>query len=111
MPLRRTETYTTIGTKDSWNCDPSITPFNLSLAISFVTGPVAYGIQYSYDTQDDPKLGDAAAVWFDSTVIPAGTAAAAQQQFTTPIARLRIVIATLTAGSLTMTMLQGISTN
>ena len=111
MPLQRTETYTTTGTKGSWNCDPSITPFNVNVAFALVTGPVSYKLQYSYDTLDDPTKTDNDATWFDSTEIPAATAASAAQQFTAPIARVRAVIATLTAGSLQMTMLQGMSTN
>lgn len=111
MPLQRTETYTTTGTKGSWNCDPSIAPFDMSVAITFVTGPVSYKLQYSYDTLDGPTLTDNDATWFDSAAIPAGTAVNAEAAFTSPIARVRIVIATLTAGSIKMTMLQGLSTN
>jgi len=111
MPLQRTETYTTTGTKGSWNCDPSITPFELSVAVTFVTGPVSYKLQYTYDNMDSALATDANANWFDSTAIPAGTATAKEAAFTSPITRIRLVIATLTAGSITMTMLQGISTN
>jgi hypothetical protein len=111
MPLQRTETYLTTGTKPSWNCDPSITPFNMSVAVTFVTGPVSYKLQYTYDNFDDPLKTDASATWFDSTAIPAGTVANAQAAFTQPITRIRLVIATLTAGSITMTMLQGMSVN
>ncbi len=111
MPLQRTETYTTTGTKASWNCDPSIAPFDLSVAVTFVTGPVAYGLQYTYDNFDSPLKTDAQATWFDSTAIPAGTATNKEAAFTAPITRIRLVIATLTAGSITMTMLQGMSIN
>lgn len=110
MPLQRTETYTTTGTKGSWNCDPSITPFNLTVAFALLTGTVSYKLQYSYDTLDAPTLTDADATWFDSVEIPAATAGSAAQQFTAPIARVRVVIASI-AGSLKMTTLQGMSTN
>lgn len=111
MPLQRTETYTTTGTKGSWNCDPSITPFNLSIALALLSGTVSYKLQYSYDTLDSPTAVDSDATWFDSTEIPAATAASSAQLFTgAPIARVRVIIATI-AGSLKMTMLQGMSTN
>ena len=111
MPLQRTEIYTTTGTKQSWNCDPSISPFNLSVALTLMGAATGtFGLQYSYDTLDGPTLTDSDAEWFDSTVIPAGTTADAQQAFNAPIARVRVVIAAL-SGSLKMTMLQGFSKN
>lgn len=110
MPLSRTETYTTTGTKGSWNCDPSITPFNLSVVVALLGAATAsYKIQYSYDALG-PTQADSDATWFDSTEIPAATAASAAQQFTAPVAMIRIVIAAIT-GSVKMTMLQGISVN
>ncbi len=111
MPLQRTVTYSTTGTKESWNCDPSITPFALSVAFALSSGgTVSYKLQYTYDTLDNPLLTDSDANWFDSTNIPAGTSASKAEAFVAPIARVRVVIATLT-GTLTMTMLQGMSTN
>lgn len=110
MPLQRTETYTTTGTKASWNCDPSVAPFNLSVALALLTGTVSYKLQYSYDVLDSPTAVDSDATWYDSTEIPAATAASSAQVFTAPIARLRVVIATI-SGSLKMTMLQGMSIN
>jgi hypothetical protein len=110
MPLQRTETYTTTGTKGSWNCDPSIAPFQVSIAAVLTGGPISYSLQYSYDTLDDPTLTDASATWFDSTDIPAGTTASGEANFATPIARIRIVIVSIT-GSLKVTMLQGMSIN
>lgn len=111
MPLQRTQTYSNPGalTTPSWNCDPSITPFQVSIAC-IVTGTVSYKLQYSYDTLDDPKAADSAADWIDSTVIPAATATTKEQTFTSPIARVRLVFASGT-GSVKMTMLQGMSVN
>lgn len=111
MALQRIETYTTTGTKASWNCDPSITPFALSVAIALLgvsTG--SFSLEYSYDSLDSPTATDSDAEWFVSTVIPLATAADSAQSFNAPIARVRIVIAALT-GSLKMTMLQGMSVN
>lgn len=111
MPLQRTEIYTTTGTKGSWNCDPSITPFNVNIAcVLSAGGTVSYTFQYSYDVLDDPLLTDSDATWLDSNDLPAGTSATGETNFSTPVARVRIVIASLT-GSLKMTMLQGMSVN
>jgi len=111
MPLQRTQTYSNPGalTTQSWNCDPSIAPFNVGIAC-IVTGTVSYKLQYSYDTLDSPTATDSDASWIDSTTIPAGTATSKEQVFTTPIARVRLVFASGT-GSVKMTMLQGLSTN
>jgi hypothetical protein len=110
MPLQRTETYTTSGIKGSWNCDPSIAPFNVNVAAVLVGGPVSYTLQYSFDVLDDPLLTDSDATWFNSSDLPAGTTASGQANFSTPIARIRVVIASIT-GSLKVTMLQGMSIN
>jgi hypothetical protein len=107
--LSRTETYTTTGTKGSWNCDGSITPFNMVVALALLSGTVSYKLQYSYDRLG-PTDADTAATWFDSVEIPAATAVSAAQQFSAPITMIRVVIAAIT-GSLKMTMRQGISTN
>lgn len=113
MPLQRSETYTTIGTKGSWNCDPSIAAFSLNIAVLLSAGGVcSYSLQYSYDSLDDPTLTDANATWIDSDDIPAGTTTTAEANFNTPIYRVRLVIVTLTApATLTMKMLQGMSVN
>ena len=110
MPLQRTETYTTTGTKGSWNCDPSIAPFSVNIACILLSGTVSYKLQYSYDTLDDPLLTDSDATWIDSNDIPAATTTTAHTNFSTPVARVRIIIATI-AGSLKVIMLQGLSTN
>ena len=110
MPLQRTETYTTNGTKVSWNCDPSIAPFQLNIACILLSGTVDYKLQYSYDTLDGPLDTDASASWIDSDDIPASTTGTAEANFSTPIARVRLVIASI-SGSLKMVMLQGMSTN
>jgi hypothetical protein len=110
MPLQRTETYTTTGTKGSWNCDPSIAPFQVNIACVLLSGTVDYKLQYSYDTLDSPTATDTDATWIDSNDIPASTAATAEANFSTPIARVRIIIAAI-SGSLKMSMLQGMSIN
>ena len=110
MPLQRTETYTTTGTKQSWNCDPSVTPFNVNVGAILLSGTVDYKLQYSYDTLDDPLLTDSDASWIDSNDIPAATSATAEANFSTPIARVRIIIDAI-SGSLKVTMLQGFSIN
>lgn len=111
MPLQRSETYSTTGTKGSWNCDPSIAAFSVNLAVILSAGTCSYTLQYSYDTLDDPTLTDSDATWFDSDDLPAGTTASGEANFSTPIARVRLVIAALSGGTLTMKMLQGMSVN
>lgn len=109
MPYRRTETYTTTGTKGSWNADPSIAPFNANIAVT-LTGTASYKLQYTLDTLDSPTAIDSDASWFDSPDIAAGTATSSNSSFITPVARVRLVIASI-SGSLKMEMIQGLSTN
>lgn len=109
MPLTRTETYTTTGTKGSWNLDTSIAPFQVNVSV-VLTGTADYKLQYSYDALDSPTAVDTDATWFDSADIPASTAASAAAAFNNPIARVRLVIAAVT-GSLKMTAIQPMSIN
>lgn len=109
MPYRRTETYTTIGTKGSWNLDPSIAPFNANVAVTLI-GTASYKLQYSLDPLDSPTAVDSDASWFDSNDIPAATITSALAAFITPCARIRLVIASI-SGSLKMEAIQGLSTN
>lgn len=109
MPLYQTVNYTTTGTKTSLNLDPSLAPFNVSIAVTLVTGPVSYKMQFSLDPFD--SVTDANALWFDSADFPAATAASKTAALTYPVSRIRFIIATLTAGSLTVQTLQGLSIN
>lgn len=108
MGLYSTTAYTTTGTKEGKNLDPSIAPFGVTVAVTLVTGPASYKLQYSLSPMD---VADADALWFDSINMPAGTAASAVTNFFVPVARVRLVIATLTAGSLTMQVRQGYTNN
>lgn len=111
MPLTRTETYSTTGTKGSWNLDTSIVPFQASVSVVLSDGGSAsYKLQYSYDALDSPTAVDSDATWFDSTDIPAATAASAASVLSAPVARVRLVIASLT-GTLKMTVIQPMSVN
>lgn len=107
MTLYRTDTYTTTGTKESWNLDPAIVPFNASVACTLVSGTVSYKLQFSLDPM---SVADAAALWFDSIDIPAATATSALTLITSPQARFRVVIAAI-SGVLTIQSRQGLSTN
>ncbi len=111
MLLSHDVTYTTIGTKPSIDLDPSISPFGVTVAVTLVTGPASYKLQYTADDFSDPLKTDASANWFDSTEIPAATAASIIAFLTKPVTRIRLVIATLTAGSLQMQTQQGLSKN
>jgi hypothetical protein len=111
MPLQRTETYTTTGTKGSWNTDYSIAPFQASINVTLTAGTTSYKLQYSLDPLDSPTAVDSDANWIDSADIAAGTTGSATATFTAPIARVRLVITTLSGGNLVMTMIQGMSIN
>lgn len=108
MPLTRSISYTTTGTKDSLNMDPSIVPFNCSVACTLVAGTVSYKMQYSLS---DMSISDANALWFDSIDIPAGTAGSAVSQLASPVERIRFIIASIATGPLTVQTCQGVSTN
>lgn len=108
MALYRTTSYTTTGTKDSLNFDPSIAPFNGSLAVTLSNGgSTSYKVQFSLDPM---SVADADANWFDSVNIPAATAASAQTNIMFPVSRARLIIASLT-GTLTLQIRQGFTNN
>lgn len=106
MPLYQTITYTTTGTKQSLNVDPSIVPFNAAITV-LLTGTASYKLQYSLTPF---TIADASANWFDSGDIPAATITSAVTGFLTPVSRVRLVIASI-SGSLVMEINQGMSTN
>jgi len=112
MPYYRSQIYSAPATTVSWNLDPAIAPFNAAVTVTLIGGPTAsYKLQYTLDALDGPTATDASANWFDSPDIPAGTATGSTAGFLTPVARIRLVIATLTGGTLQMQMRQGLSTN
>lgn len=106
MALSHEVAYTTTGTKASLNMDPSITPFNASLAVTVGTTGT-FGIQYSLS---GPDVSDAAALWFDDANIPAGTTASKVTNYMFPVGRVRIVIAAI-SGTITLQTLQGFTVN
>ena len=111
MPYSREVSYTTTGTKASLDADPSIAPFNLHITVKLTTGPTSYKLQYTLDDFTSPTKADSDAVWYDSIDIPAGTTGDGQTLITSPITRYRLIIATLTAGSLKLQAQQGLSIN
>lgn len=108
MPLSRTVSYTTTGTKESLNMDPSQAPFNATVACTLVAGTVSYKLQYSLSSMN---VADADALWFDSIDIPSGTTASAVSSLPFPVERVRLVIASIATGPLTVNIVQGISSN
>lgn len=101
-----TVTYTDTGTKASQNMDPTIVPFNASIAVTLAsTG--TYKIQYSIDPYE---IADAAALWFDSANFPTGTAVSTLSNINFPVSRYRIVIAA-NGSNITVQSQQGNSTN
>lgn len=106
MPLYNKTVYTDTGTKTSVNLDPSIAPFNASVVCS-ISNAANYKLQYSLDPMD---VSDASATWVDSANIPSGTTATSITNFMFPVARVRVVIASLT-GTLTLQVRQGYTNN
>lgn len=106
MPLYHTIAYTDTGTKASQNLDPSIVPFNANIAVTVGTSGT-YKLQYSLSAND---VSDANALWFDSVDIPSGTTASATSVLTSPVSRIRLVIAA-NGGTITLQVRQGLSTN
>jgi hypothetical protein len=106
MGYSRTESYTTTGTKDSLNLDPSIAPFNATVAVTVGTTGT-YKLQYSLDPM---TVADSAALWFDSVNIPAGSTASIVTNFMFPVSRVRLVIAAI-SGTITLQTLQGFTNN
>lgn len=108
MAYNRKITYTTTGTKDSLNLDPSIAPFDVSITATLSGGgSISYKMQYSLDPM---TTADADATWTDSTGIPASSTTSLTANLTFPVERVRFVIGSLT-GSLIVQTLQGLSTN
>jgi len=108
MALYQTITYTTTGTKDSINTDPSIAPFNATLAVTLTGGTATYKAQWSISA---PDVADADAIWFDSTDIPANTSASKVSYLTAPVGRVRLIIAALSGGDLVLQLAQGYTKN
>lgn len=99
----QTVSYTTVGTKASISLDPNLDPFSVNIACTLSgvsTGD--YSLQYSLDPI---ATSDAAAIWFTSGDIPAGTTTNAVSLFTSPVSRIRLVIVAL-SGTLVFQALQ-----
>ena len=108
MPLYQTITYTTNGTKQSLNMDPSAVPFNTTVVVTLTAGTTSYKLQYSITPFD---IADSSANWNDSVDIPAGTSTSASTSLAFPVSRIRLVIASLSGGNLVLETSQGFSTN
>lgn len=108
MPLSHYVTYPsgTTGAQTSINMDPSIAPFNASVAVWLVsTG--TYAIQYSLDNYD---VSDANSRWFDDANLPTGTAASGVTNYMFPVTKIRINIAA-SGGNIELKVLQGYTIN
>jgi hypothetical protein len=96
------QTFSGAGTTASINLDPSVADFKVRVRAT-VTGTISYKMQLSMNS--DP-VADSAAVWWDSTEIPAGTVATDEELINYPVARIRFVIAS-GSGSIFVETLQG----
>ena|SRR5690348_5816473 len=108
MALYNAQTYSTTGTKASVNLDASIAPFQVSVVCTLTAGTVSYKVQYSLDPE---TIADSDATWNDSTGIPASTTASAATTFVGPVSRVRVVIGSLSGGSLVVQVRQGFTVN
>lgn len=106
MALYQTVSYSDTGTKASLNMDPSIAPFNASVAVTLATTGT-YKIQFSLDPM---TIADAAALWFDSANFPASSATSILSNINFPVSRLRIVIAANGSG-IVLQVSQGFTDN
>lgn len=110
MAYSNYQTYAagTTGTQPSFNVDPSISPFNVTVAVFIVSGTASFKMQWSFD--DYATVSDANARWFDDPQIPAGTAASIYENYQFIATRGRLVIASNTGG-LELKVLQGYTRN
>src|ERR1700743_280454 len=101
------QVYSAPATEPSLNPDTCIAPFNVFVNCVLSNGATAsYKLQYTCDNFDGPLATDSGANWTDSTDIPAATATSKASFIQTPVSRLRLVIATLTGGTLTLQVRQ-----
>lgn len=98
----------TTGAQPSFNLDPSISPYNVTVAIWVVGGSASFKMQWSFD--DYATVSDANARWFDDPQIPAGTGASIYENYTFTATRGRINITT-NSGGLELKVLQGYTKN
>jgi hypothetical protein len=100
----QTQSYTTTGTKESIALDPSIADFKVRVYVDKGAGTVDYKLQYCLDPL---TTADASCTWIDSTTIPASTSTSKEESFVTPISKIRLVITTLSSGTMKIQVLQG----
>jgi len=112
VPYYQKLTYSGPGTQPSIGLDACIVPFNAVVACSLLGGASAsYKLQFTLNPLSDPLATDADANWFDSPDIPGGSNTSALASFLTPAARVRLVIASLSGGSLQIEVQQPFSVN
>lgn len=106
MALSHYVEYTDTGTKASVNMDPSISPFNATVAAT-LSSTGTYKLQYSLSDSD---TADSDALWFDSVNIPASSTSSLVTNLMFPVSRIRLVIAA-NGGTITLQALQGYTNN
>jgi hypothetical protein len=101
----------TTGEQPSINVDPSINPFSVTVAVAVLAGTTAsFGLEWSFD--DFSSVSDANATWFTDKLIPTGTTTSTYENYNTPATRVRLNIATNTAGAgIAIKVLQGFTIN
>ncbi len=110
MPYYRVETYTTTGTKVSWNLDGSIASFNTTIAVTPTNSTATVAVQYTLNPLNGPTDTDASANWINST-LNTTIATTTIVAFTTPVSRIRLLITAMSSTAVVMEMNQGLSAN
>lgn len=98
-------TYTTTGIQTAVGLDWQIVPFSVSYAITKGGSPTfSLTVDHTYDNLNDPSITP---VWFAGTAVTD----AAEGVFTAPVQFIRVNIASLSGGTVTLKVLQGESIN
>jgi hypothetical protein len=80
-------------------------PFNVGIGVT-VGGTASYQVDVTYDDVFSSTFNPATAQWFAVSGMPAGTAASANAQITTPVTAVRLKAASVATAPLTMTVIQ-----
>lgn len=116
MPYQHSVIYPagTTGAQPSINLDPSIAPFDASLAVILGAGASAsYELQYTLDNFDSPLMTDAKANWLlASGITSTTTTTTIGGSLSAPVTRVRVNFSVAVAGgTVTFDAVQGLSTN
>jgi hypothetical protein len=98
-------TLTAAGVSAPIILDTYRAPFSVGIGVT-KTGTVSYSVQYTYDDVFSSSFDPTTAGWFTMSGFPGGTAASADGTISSPVTAVRLNAATITSGSLVMTVIQ-----